>query len=97
MSYWAGIPYLLRGLTLSDVRLVLAFDQHPFDLHRIAAACLPTNIASGGLLIKAGFKEEGYAPAYLKINGEWRDHSLFGLILGAAIKQGHLLPSRVLS
>jgi ribosomal-protein-alanine N-acetyltransferase len=97
LGYWAGKPYLRRGHTLAGVRAVLAFAQKPLGLHRIEAACLPTNIASGGLLIKAGFKEEGYAPAYLKINGEWRDHSLFGLILGAAIKQGHLLPSRVLS
>ena len=31
-----------------------------------------------GLLLKAGFEREGRAPAYLKINGAWRDHVLFG-------------------
>jgi ribosomal-protein-alanine N-acetyltransferase len=30
------------------------------------------------LLSQAGFQEEGHAQAYLKINGEWRDHVLFG-------------------
>jgi ribosomal-protein-alanine N-acetyltransferase len=32
------------------------------------------------LLGKAGFQEEGLARAYLKINGDWRDHVQFGLI-----------------
>ena len=32
------------------------------------------------LLLKAGFEEEGFARAYLKIDGDWRDHRLFGLL-----------------
>ena len=36
------------------------------------------------LLLKAGFELEGRAPAYLKINGDWRDHLLFGLVAGGA-------------
>jgi len=35
------------------------------------------------LLLKAGFQIEGRATAYLKINGDWRDHLLFGLVAGA--------------
>ena len=50
------------------------------ELHRLEAACLPTNAASQGVLRKLGFKEEGYARKYLRINGEWCDHLLFGLI-----------------
>jgi ribosomal-protein-alanine N-acetyltransferase len=60
---------------------VLAFAREPLGLHRIEAACLPTNLASAGVLLKAGFTEEGYAKGYLKINGEWRDHRLFGRLL----------------
>ena len=41
---------------------------------------MPENDASANLLVKCGFLEEGYARAYLKINGDWRDHRLFGLI-----------------
>jgi ribosomal-protein-alanine N-acetyltransferase len=41
---------------------------------------MPENDASAGLLMKCGFREEGYAPAYLKINGGWRDHRLFGMV-----------------
>jgi ribosomal-protein-alanine N-acetyltransferase len=31
------------------------------------------------VLEKAGFTHEGVAKAYLKINGQWRDHLLFGV------------------
>ena len=49
-------------------------------LHRLEAACLPTNLASKRVLEKSGLRQEGYARAYLKINGEWADHLLFGLV-----------------
>ena len=32
------------------------------------------------MLLSGGFKQEGLARSYLKINGVWRDHLLFGLL-----------------
>ena len=32
------------------------------------------------MLLKAGFTQEGLARAYLRINGIWEDHLLFGLV-----------------
>jgi ribosomal-protein-alanine N-acetyltransferase len=32
------------------------------------------------VLEKSGFELEGQARAYLKINGDWADHLLFGLV-----------------
>ncbi|MEM6713420.1 MAG: 30S ribosomal protein S5 alanine N-acetyltransferase, partial [Pseudomonadota bacterium] len=29
------------------------------------------------LLLRCGFKREGLARGYLRINGQWRDHDLF--------------------
>ena len=49
-------------------------------LHRIEAACLPHNEPSIRLLQRVGFQREGYARAYLRINGIWQDHLLFALI-----------------
>jgi ribosomal-protein-alanine N-acetyltransferase len=65
---------------LAAVRTVTRFAFEQLALHRVEAACLPTNQASASLLLKAGFEEEGYAKAYLKIDGDWRDHRLFGLL-----------------
>ena len=46
-------------------------------LHRLEAACIPTNLASIRLLEKTGFRREGYAREYLCINGIWQDHLLY--------------------
>src|SRR3546814_20090467 len=55
-----------------------AFDH--LRLHRVEAATLPHNIASQGVLRKIGFREEGLARRYLKIDGKLPDHRLFELL-----------------
>lgn len=78
IGYWAGACYTRRGHTLDAVRTVTDFCFTRLGLHRVEAACLPSNEASRGVLLKAGFDQEGLARAYLKIDGDWRDHLLFG-------------------
>ncbi len=80
VGYWCGKPFTRQGLTLSAVRAMSGFAFRTLGLHRLEAACIPDNAPSRRLLRQAGFAEEGFAPAYLKINGGWRDHVLFGLI-----------------
>ncbi len=80
VGYWCGRPFVRQGLTLAAVRAMSEFAFRTLGLHRLEAACIPENAASRVLLRKAGFREEGEARAYLKINGQWRDHILFGLV-----------------
>ncbi|HEY5072707.1 MAG TPA: GNAT family protein [Caulobacteraceae bacterium] len=80
IGYWIGEPFARRGHTLAAVKAVTSFCFERLCLHRVEAACIPTNEASRGVLAKAGFRREGLARAYLRINGIWRDHLLFGLI-----------------
>ena len=80
VGYWCGQAYLRQGLTLAAVRALSDFAFRTLGLHRLEAACIPDNLPSRRLLAKAGFVEEGHAKAYLKINGAWRDHVLFGLV-----------------
>jgi ribosomal-protein-alanine N-acetyltransferase len=80
IGYWVGEPFARRGHTLDAVRAVTAFCFARLRLHRVEAACIPTNAASRGVLRRAGFQEEGLARDYLKIDGVWRDHVLFGLV-----------------
>ena len=82
LGYWIGLPFARQGLMTAAVRAVLAFGFENLKLHRIEAACLPTNEPSLGLLRKTGFAEEGYARGYLKINGVWHDHVLFAMLAG---------------
>ncbi len=80
LGYWVGAPFQRRGYTLAAVRALIHFAFGPLHLHRVEAACAPENAASRALLEKAGFLHEGLARSYLKINGDWRDHLLFGLV-----------------
>jgi ribosomal-protein-alanine N-acetyltransferase len=80
MGYWIGQPYAGQGYMRDGVRAAIDFAFGELGLHRLEAACMPENQPSAAVLLKSGFKEEGYAPAYLKINGEWRDHRLFGMV-----------------
>jgi [ribosomal protein S5]-alanine N-acetyltransferase len=80
LGYWVGEAHKRRGYTLKAVRALIGFAFHGLDLHRVEAACVPENSPSKALLEKAGFTQEGYARGYLRINGAWRDHHLFGLV-----------------
>lgn len=80
LGYWIGQPYAGLGLGTAAARTMLGFAFGALKLHRVEAACVPSNHASRRVLEKAGFRHEGLAKAYLKINGAWADHLLFGVI-----------------
>ncbi len=80
LGYWIGERYARRGYMTAGLALTLDFAFGRLKLHRVEAACLPHNGPSRGLLLKTGFREEGYAREYLCIDGRWQDHVLFGLL-----------------
>lgn len=84
LGYWIGQPFAGAGLATDAVRAICGFAFDTLKLHRVEAACVPSNTASRRVLEKAGFEHEGQARAYLKINGAWADHVLFGLVRDAA-------------
>jgi ribosomal-protein-alanine N-acetyltransferase len=80
LGYWMGAPHAGQGYMSRAVRAVTGFAFTVLRLHRIEAACLPHNEASIRLLERNGFRHEGLARAYLRINGLWQDHVLFALL-----------------
>jgi [ribosomal protein S5]-alanine N-acetyltransferase len=80
LGYWMGEHYAGQGYMTEGLALMLGFVFGRLKLHRAEAACLPHNAASRGVLIKNGFREEGYAKEYLCIDGIWQDHVLFGIL-----------------
>jgi [ribosomal protein S5]-alanine N-acetyltransferase len=78
IGYWIGLPYIRQGYMSAAVRAVIPFAFESLRLHRLEAACIPTNTGSVRLLEKTGFVREGYAREYLCINGTWQDHLLYG-------------------
>jgi ribosomal-protein-alanine N-acetyltransferase len=80
IGYWVGEPFSRRGYTRDAARAAVGFAFRSLDLHRVEAACIPSNEASRALLEKLGFRREGVARSYLKINGVWRDHLLYAVV-----------------
>jgi ribosomal-protein-alanine N-acetyltransferase len=78
LGYWVGKPFAGQGLMTEATNLVCDFAFNSLRLHRVEASCLPHNEPSKKLLQHLGFEEEGYAKAYLQINGKWEDHVLWG-------------------
>jgi ribosomal-protein-alanine N-acetyltransferase len=77
IGYWVGAPYARQGYMTEAVRALIPFCFGTLKLHRLEAACIPTNEPSIALLEKTGFRREGYARKYLCINGIWQDHLLY--------------------
>lgn len=77
IGYWVGAPFAHKGYMTAAVRALIPFSFDTLRLHRLEAACIPSNTASVGLLEKTGFQREGYARSYLCINGVWQDHLLY--------------------
>jgi [ribosomal protein S5]-alanine N-acetyltransferase len=88
VGYWVGEPFARMGYTLAAAQGMTSFAFGRLGLHRLEAACLPENEPSRRLLLRAGYELEGRASAYLKINGDWRDHLLFGRVADASWRGG---------
>ena len=72
---WQG-----KGLMFEVAQAGIAYMFGTQGLHRIMANHMPANVRSEQLLRRLGFEREGYARAYLKINGHWQDHVLNALV-----------------
>jgi [ribosomal protein S5]-alanine N-acetyltransferase len=83
LGYWIGAPYARRGYMTAAVAALIPYAFSTLRLHRLEAACIPTNAASISLLEKTGFEREGYAREYLCINGQWQDHLLYARLKGS--------------
>ena len=82
LGYWMGAPFAGKGYMREAAALVSVFGFDTLRLHRLQASCLPHNEPSINLLRRLGFEEEGYAKAYLQINGVWEDHILWARVRG---------------
>jgi ribosomal-protein-alanine N-acetyltransferase len=85
LGYWIGARFARQGFMNDALRALIPFVFKTLGMHRIEAACVPENQPSRNLLAKLGFREEGLARRYLLINGQWRDHVLFGLLEDEAL------------
>ena len=80
LGYWVGVNHARNGYMKEALQILIPTLFIDLRLNRLEAATLEDNTASRSLLKKIGFKKEGVLRKYLKINGTWRDHVLYGLL-----------------
>lgn len=79
VGYWIDEAVAGRGLMTRAVAMVIDHCFGPVGLHRIEVAIRPENKSSLRVVEKLGIPLVGLAPKYLHIDGDWRDHLLFGI------------------
>lgn len=78
VGYWIDQRHAGRGIT--PVAVAMATDHClAIGLHRVEVNIRPENLASRRVVDKLGFRPEGLRPAYLHIDGAWRDHLSYAL------------------
>lgn len=80
LGYWMDEAQTRKGYMTEAVRLACRFGFSTLGLHRIQAGTLPENAPSQRVLKNCGFSYEGIVRRYIRIDDEWRDHHLFGLL-----------------
>lgn len=79
VGYWIDVAYAGRGAVPTALALVIDHCFGPVGLHRVEIAIRPENSNSLRVVEKLDICEVGYAPRYLHINGDWRDHRIFAV------------------
>ncbi|WP_298229974.1 GNAT family protein [Gryllotalpicola sp.] len=89
IGYWISERFAGRGYTPAAVALATDFCFFQLGLHRMEICIRPENAPSLRVVEKLGFRYEGLRRRYIHINGDWRDHFCFALVV-EEVRQGVL-------
>lgn len=79
LGYSIAADHQGQGYMSEALTEVIRFIFDTLGLHRIQACHMPANQRSAALLESLGFRREGIARGFLRINGCWEDHILTAL------------------
>ena len=79
IGYWIDARVAGRGITPLAVALAIDHCFGELALHRIEVVIRPENKASLRVVEKLRLRREGTRPAFLHIDGAWRDHEVFAV------------------
>jgi ribosomal-protein-alanine N-acetyltransferase len=80
IGYWLGKSYWSRGIMTAVVRRACEFAFSEWNLVRITAHVFAFNAASGRVLEKCGFEQEGYLKKHCVKDGQFIDAKLYALV-----------------
>jgi [ribosomal protein S5]-alanine N-acetyltransferase len=90
-GYWLDGAVAGRGIMPTALALLVDHAFGPAGLHRVEVNVRPENRASRRVAEKLGFREEGFHPRYMFIDGAWRDHIGYALTSEDVSAEGGLL------
>ena len=79
VGYWIDREVAGRGIVPRAVAMVIDHCFTRVGLHRVEICIRPENTNSLRVVEKLGLREVGYAPRFLHIDGEWRDHRIYAI------------------
>ncbi|KRF16784.1 GNAT family acetyltransferase [Nocardioides sp. Soil797] len=79
IGYWIDQRVAGRGVMPLAVAMAIDYCFLVAGLHRIEISIRPENTNSLRVVEKLDIREVGYAPKFLHIDGEWRDHRQFAI------------------
>lgn len=80
LGYNLGRDEQGKGFMTEAVKGAVRYAFEKWKLHRVNASHMPRNERSAAVLRRSGFHVEGFAPAYLLIDGKWEDHVLTAIV-----------------
>jgi ribosomal-protein-alanine N-acetyltransferase len=81
IGYWVSERFAGRSITPVGVALATDYCFFQLGLHRMEICIRPENAPSLRVVQKLGFRYEGLRRRYIHINGDWRDHFCFALVV----------------
>lgn len=79
LGYWVDQDRAGQGIAPTAVAMATDYCFRTLGLHRMEINIRPENGPSLRVVEKLGFRDEGYRPRFLHINGRWADHRAFAL------------------
>ena len=79
LGYWVDKARAGQGIAPTAVALATDYCFSSLGLHRMEINIRPENAPSLRVVEKLGFRDEGYRPRFLHIDGDWADHRTFAL------------------
>ena len=82
IGYWIDKELAGRGIMPAAVAMACDYCFDNVRLHRVEINIRPENAASLRVVDKIGLRKEGDRPKYLHIDGDWRDHVTYVVMVG---------------